>query len=176
MTNLNACLSSKRHDWRTPKDLFARYDLVHEFDLDAAATFDNTLCENFIGPPGYVVGHHELMSGPRTCVAVDALQTEVWPGECIWLNPPYGRGLGKWYAKAVEQVRWFGKTVVMLVPARTDTKYWHEYVWDADHGRPRHWVRVIDWLKGRVHFGLPGGGDAGPAPFPSAVIWLGRED
>jgi site-specific DNA-methyltransferase (adenine-specific) len=165
--NLAACMSSDRMDWETPLDLFQKYDDVYRFDLDAAAVFENAKVDRFIGPPGYVELATTLPMRPAL-VAVDALAIEQWPGERCWLNPPYGRDLPRWYAKAKEQATEFAKTIVMLVPARTDTSYWHEFVWDARLARPHHWVSRIDFLKGRVRFV---GAEAG-APFPSAVITM----
>lgn len=161
---LEACMSSKRMDWCTPRSLFDRYDAVHRFDLDAAATQSNALCDRYLGPPGEVAS--TLPESPE-CVGVDALAIRDWPGQRIWLNPPYGRGLGRWYARAVAQTL-IGSVVVMLVPARTDTTYWHEWVID-EHSEPRPWVRCIDYIRGRIKFV----GAADGAPFPSAVITFG---
>lgn len=133
--------------WETPKGLFDEYNEIYEFDLDAAACHHNAKCDRFISP------------------IQDALSMSEWPGKRIWLNPPYGRGLGQWYAKAQDQAHRYGKLVVMLVPARTDTRYWHDYVWDRVHHRPRPGVQV-HFIKGRVRFV---GADNG-APFPSAVV------
>ena len=77
-------------------------------------------------------------------------------GTRTFLNPPYGREIGKWLFRAWEESVW-GRTVVCLVPARTDTRWWHEYVMKADE---------IRFLRGRLKFG-----DAtNSAPFPSAVV------
>ena len=168
MKNLAACMSSNRMDWVTPPDLFAKYDDIYRFDLDAAAKLENTRAGRFVGPPGHEVGRWSIDYIWHECVAVDALSIEQWPGDRCWLNPPYGRELPRWYAKAKEQATEFAKTIVMLVPARTDTSYWHEFVWDARLARPYHWVSRIDFLKGRVRFV---GAEAG-APFPSAVITM----
>ena len=78
-----------------------------------------------------------------------------WDG-VVWCNPPYGNTIGRWMKKAAESAR-MGATVVTLPPARTDTQWWHEWV------MPCAWeVRLI---RGRVRFN-----DAGPSPFPSAVV------
>src|SRR5688572_15603352 len=132
MTTLDACMSSVRMDWGTPQYLFDRYNAIYKFDLDAAATHLNRKVLRFIGPPGLAA------AGPY-CVGLDALSMEEWPGEKIWLNSPYGRELAKWYAKAKEQAVERRKTVVMLAPSRTDTSYWHEFVWDAENQRPHPW-------------------------------------
>ena len=72
------------------------------------------------------------------------------------MNPPYGREIGTWMGKAYNSARKNGATVVCLVPARTDTKWWHTYGVRGE----------ITYLKGRLKFG--DGKNA--APFPSAVI------
>lgn len=72
------------------------------------------------------------------------------------MNPPHGREIGKWVSRANYWSR-HGSTVVCLLPARTDTRWWHENVIE-----PGHFVR---FLRGRVHFN-----GTGPAPFPSAVV------
>lgn len=75
------------------------------------------------------------------------------------MNPPYGREIGKWIAKAYEESR-RGALVVGLIPARTDTRYWHEFIEKKAEVR---------FLRGRVKFEQPGMKPA-PAPFPSAVV------
>jgi len=77
-------------------------------------------------------------------------------GTSTFVNPPYGRVIGTWIRKASEQAR-LGKLVVCLIPSRTDTRWWHDYVMFA---------REIRFLKGRLKFG----GSKNSAPFPSAVV------
>ena len=77
-----------------------------------------------------------------------------WRGVC-WMNPPYGRTIGNWMKKAYESSL-EGATVVCLVPARTDTGWWHNYAMKGD----------IEFIKGRLKFG----GSKNSAPFPSAVV------
>ena len=78
----------------------------------------------------------------------------------MFVNPPYGRGIGRWFEKAYDESLKKDTTVVMLIPARTDTKYWHKYAMRADE------IRLI---KGRLKFG----GGKNSAPFPSAVLVFG---
>ena len=80
---------------------------------------------------------------------------EDWVGRC-WMNPPYGRGIGKWVQKAYEESL-KGTLVVCLLPSRTDTKWWHDYVMKA---------KEICFIKGRLKFG----GAKNSAPFPSCVV------
>jgi site-specific DNA-methyltransferase (adenine-specific) len=71
------------------------------------------------------------------------------------MNPPYGREIGKWMKKAVEEWK-RGNTVVCLVPARTDTAWWHDYAIKGE----------IRFIRGRLKFG----GGKSSAPFPSAIV------
>ena len=130
--------TSDRMDWATPQAFF---DLVSEefpFTLDAAAEPHNAKCPAYYTP------------------ADDGLM-QPWTGT-VWCNPPYGRQIGMW----VEKGYWAaqdGATVVMLIPARTDTAYWHDYVMKAAE------VRL---LRGRLVFGA--GEATSNAPFPSALV------
>jgi phage N-6-adenine-methyltransferase len=123
-------------EWATPQDFFDELDREFHFTLDVAATPENAKCEKFYTK------------------ADDGLK-QPWTGAC-WANPPYGRSLAKWFQKAAEAAR-SGATVVCLVPARTDTRWWHEHVAEAADVR---------FLKGRLKFG----GAKNAAPFPSAVV------
>ncbi len=121
--------------WATPQAFFDRYHKIHNFTLDVCATPTNAKCPRFFTE------------------AEDALKQE-WGGVC-WMNPPYGRGIGDWMRKAYESSL-SGAKVVCLVPARTDTAWWHDY---AVKGQ-------IEFIRGRLKFG-----DAvNSAPFPSAVV------
>ena len=84
---------------------------------------------------------------------IDGLK-QTWGGEVCWCNPPYGREVGKWVKKAYQSCIHEKATVVMLLPARTDTKWFHEYI----YGKAE-----IKFLKGRLKFG----GSKNSAPFPS---------
>jgi len=126
MANERVLLSSERNDWRTPPELFeaiqVRWNI--EFDLDAACSAENKLCEH-----GYTIEEDSL--------------SQDWAGR-VWCNPPYGRGLGKWIEKAYEESRKpHCRSVHMLINARTDTKWWHSYVTKAS---------MVVFLKGRVKF------------------------
>jgi len=131
--------TSNRKDWRTPRDLFNSLDKIYHFTLDACATPENALCEKY---------YTEQEDGLK----------QSWDGEVVYCNPPYGREIGKWVKKASET----NGTVVMLLPARTDTKWFHKYIWDrADNNKP-----VVRFLKGRLSFDDSGN----PAPFPSMIV------
>jgi phage N-6-adenine-methyltransferase len=127
--------SSKKQDWATPQALFDTLNDEFGFEIDVCATPKNAKCERYFTPE------------------TDGLSQQ-WSGTC-WMNPPYGRQILKWMKKAVESAN-KGATVVCLVPARTDTKWWHEY---AEQGEVR-------FLQGRLKFE----GSKNSAPFPSAVV------
>ena len=136
MMNDKVMFSSKSDVWETPQDFFDKLNAEFKFKTDVCATADNAKCENYYTPEQ------------------DGLKQE-WQGNC-WMNPPYGREIGTWMGKAYNSARKNGATVVCLVPARTDTKWWHTYGVRGE----------ITYLKGRLKFG--DGKNA--APFPSAVI------
>lgn len=144
--------SSAKEDWETPQDLFDELNEEFEFGLDAAASETNAKCPFWIS------------KGPDLDSLSPTVQWRVPPGFAVWLNPPYGRGLKKWVKKASETAR-AGTTVVMLIPARPDTRYWAEYIWNHEYHRPREGVEVR-FLKGRLKFG----GAKSGAPFPSAIV------
>lgn len=151
----NALMFSKASDeWSTPQAFFDELNAEFGFDVDAAATEDN----------GWVDGDYFGLDH-RIPEQRDALAVENWRpyGRTVWLNPPYSK-CREFIAKAAEEAR-KGCTVVCLVPARTDTRWFHEHVWDAATHRPRPGVEVR-FIKGRLKFG---GATAG-APFPSVVI------
>ena len=130
--------SSKSMEWATPRDFFRQLNTEFAFDLDPCAQSHNALCSKFFTPEE------------------DGLIQD-WGGHTAFVNPPYGRGIKDWVRKAYEEGQKENTTVVMLIPARTDTRYWHQYVMNSDE------IRLI---KGRLKFG--GGNHS--APFPSAVV------
>lgn len=130
---------SNRQDWETPQWLFDELDREFHFTLDAAATKENTKCASFLE---------------------DGL-TQDWEG-VVWCNPPYGKGVTpKWTEKAYKENLRGGATIVMLLPARTDTKWFHDHC----YGKAE-----IRFIKGRLKFE----GATQPAPFPSMVVIWGK--
>jgi len=130
---------SQRGDWETPQELFDELDHEFGFDLDACATKENAKCPIFFSPDD------------------DALKLD-WRG-VVWMNPPYGREIGLWVAKAFESAL-LGATVVCLLPARTDTRYFHSFCGGSELVHAE-----IRFIKGRLHFD-----GKGPAPFPSMIV------
>lgn len=152
MDEVNSALmfSKASDEWSTPIALYNALDAEFRFDVDAAATRENCLTPVYFG-----------LDHPFQC---DALNMEWFPyGRTFWLNPPYSK-CRDFIGKAAQQTG-KGCTVVCLVPARTDTRWWHEHVWDRQKEQPRPGVE-IRFVKGRLKFG---GATVG-APFPSVVI------
>ena len=135
MTDLSVHFSSATDQWATPQAFFD--GVADEFapETDVCALPQNAKCSRYFTPEQ------------------DGLK-QPWQGVC-WMNPPYGRTIGAWVRKAFESARG-GATVVCLLPARTDTAWWHDYV---AHGE-------IRFLRGRLKFG----GSKNSAPFPSALV------
>lgn len=150
-----ALFSNNKADWETPDSLFDQLNSEFRFTLDAAASPLNAKCKRFICEEHWY----------RSQAMTSALDPDVsWFGR-VWLNPPYGRDVWHWVAKAKQEAYYNAQVVVMLLPARTDTAWWHDYIWDTHRRRPQEGVE-IRLLRGRVRFkGAPAS-----APFPSAVI------
>jgi phage N-6-adenine-methyltransferase len=140
-----AMFTSKSDLYSTPPDFFRRMARRYgPFDLDVCALPANAKCARYFTPE------------------VDGLK-QPWVGLC-WCNPPYGKQIGQWVRKAWESSRQ-GATVVMLVPARVDTRWWQDYV--------KPYAAETKFVRGRLRFGHSNH----PAPFPSAVVVFrpGRE-
>lgn len=125
--------SSKSENWETPPQLFQALDEEFHFDIDVCALPENAKCQRYYTPED------------------DGL-SQKWNGT-VWCNPPYGRSISAWVKKAAESET----TVVMLLPARTDTKWFHEYIYGKAEVR---------FIKGHLKFG----GSKNSAPFPSMVV------
>ncbi len=127
--------SSATPEWETPQVFFDALDREFGFTLDVCATPENAKCLTFFTSE------------------MDGLKKK-WVGSC-WMNPPYGREIGKWVRKAYESSR-EGATVVCLVPARTDTAWFQDFCMKGE----------LRFIRGRLKFG----GSKNSAPFPSAVV------
>lgn len=134
-----AAMTSSKDDWETPQALFDELNAVHRFTLDPCSTHENAKCAK----------HYTA--------AEDGL-AQSWAGEVVYCNPPYGRETGKWVKKCAEESR--HAKVVLLIPARTDTAYFHDYIY--------HKAKVT-FLRGRLKF-EQGGVPIGCAPFPSMIV------
>lgn len=130
--------SSLRDDWETPKDLFYVLDSEFHFDLDPCSSISNHLCDNFF------------------TMEDDGL-SQSWAGHTVFCNPPFGRKIYYWIQKCyLESVH---SKIVLLCPARTDTKWFHSYIYHVCH---------IRFIPDRLYFTI-NGVSVGRSPFPSMV-------
>ena len=135
--NTEVMFSSKTDLWETPQEFFDKLDKEFHFNLDVCALPENAKCARYYTPEQ------------------DGLH-QPWDG-IVWCNPPYGREIGKWVERAYCSAVEGGAIVVMLLPARTDTRWFHEYI----YGKAE-----IRFVRGRLKFG----GSKNSAPFPSMVV------
>jgi len=131
----NIHFSSKTNEWSTPQDFFNELNKEFNFTLDPCATEENAKCKKF-----YTQGDDGLLQS--------------WDNEIVFCNPPYGREIKHWVKKASEAK---DGIVVMLIPARTDTAYFHDYIYDKAE---------IRFIRGRLKFG----DSKNSAPFPSMIV------
>lgn len=134
MAKTNVHFSHKSNEWETPQQLFDELDREFDFELDPCATKDNAKCTLFFDKE------------------LDGLEMP-WDEWRVFCNPPYGRQIGKWIKKGSESTG----LVVMLLPARTDTSWFHDYILGKGEVR---------FLRGRLKFG----GSKNSAPFPSMIV------
>lgn len=137
--NTKVMFSNKSNEWATPQDLFDKLNEEFTFTLDPCADESNHKCDKYYTAQD------------------DGLKMD-WSGERVFCNPPYGRSVGKWVQKCFQEV-YCGKCVcaVMLLFAKTDTKWFHDYIYNKAEVR---------FLKGRLNFG----NQSHNAPFPSMVV------
>lgn len=140
--NEELMFSSRSNEWETPAEIFRMLDREFNFNLDPCATKENAKCETFY------------------TLEDDGLKQD-WGGHRVFVNPPYGNEIRNWVKKAYEESKKHKTTVVMLIPARTDTKYWHEYIFEH--------AKEIRFMEGRIKF-RNGEAKNNSAPFPSAVV------
>lgn len=129
--------SHKSDEWETPIELFEKLDQEYGFTLDPCSTDRNCKCDKH-----YTISDNGLIKS--------------WKDEVVFCNPPYSE-IKEWVKKANEE-RANGATTVMLIPARTDTRWFHQYIY------MQNGVKVI-FLKGRLKFS-----GKGSAPFPSMIV------
>lgn len=138
-----ALFTSDKKNWETPTDFFNRLNKKFHFNWDLAAEKHNHKVDNYF-------------------TKEDNSLVQDWGGleGNLFLNPPYGRELKNWVKKASETELDKGQYLVMLIPSRTDTSYWHDYIF----GKAQ-----IKFLRGRLKFEV-NGEPRDAAPFPSALI------
>jgi site-specific DNA-methyltransferase (adenine-specific) len=130
--------SSTTDLWATPQAFFDALDAEFNFTLDPCALPSNAKCKHYFTPEQ------------------DGLKQD-WGGQKVFCNPPYGQAIKAWVRKCYEESRKPGTLVVMLIPARTDTSYFHDYIYHKAELR---------FVRGRLHFNEAEQG----APFPSMVV------
>jgi phage N-6-adenine-methyltransferase len=138
----NVMFSSAKDEWPSPQDFYDGLNNRYNFTLDPCATAQNTKC-------------------PKFYTQQDDGLSQDWGGNTVYVNPPYSN-VKVWVEKALKESKKPDTTIVMLVAARTDTKFFHEYCTKANQ---------IFFIKGRLKFG----GSANSAPFPSMVVVFGGD-
>lgn len=138
MADIGVMYSSKTDQWATPLDLFQKLDQEFHFNLDPCADETNHKCENYYTK------------------ADNGLEKD-WGGARVFCNPPYGTEIKKWVEKSFRESQKDNTIVVMLIPARTDTSYFHDYILHRSE---------IRFIKGRLKFG----DSKSAAPFPSMLV------
>ena len=145
MENIQVMFSSKDDKWSTPQDFYDELNAEFGFTLDPCADDYNHKCDKY-----YTLEDDGLLQD--------------WKGEIVFCNPPYGKAIKDWVRKAYIEGCKPNTTVVMLIPARTDTIYFHKYIYHKAE---------IRFLKGRLKFG----NSKNSAPFPSmVVVYRGPEE
>ena len=142
-TTNGAAFSSNKEDWETPQWLFNELDSVYHFTLDPCSTHQNAKCKKH-----FTIEENGLIQS--------------WKGETVFVNPPYGRDIKKWVEKCFDESK--HAKIVMLIPARTDTSYFHDWIYRK---------AKIRFLRGRLKFeinGIP----QNSAPFPSMIVEYGK--
>lgn len=137
MNNIQVMFSKNSDEWQTPQALFDELNKEFSFTLDPCATAENHKCPKYFS------------------MAEDGLKQN-WGGQRVFCNPPYSK-IDKWVAKAFYETRNDNTLVVLLIPSRTDTRYFHNYI----YGRSE-----IRFIKGRLKFS----DGKGSAPFPSMLV------
>lgn len=136
----NGLYASNTAEWSTPQDFFDKLNNEFHFTLDPCSTDQNAKCKK----------HYTKDQ--------DGLK-QSWAGETVYCNPPYGREIGAWCRKCYEHFMG-GGTAVMLIPARTDTSWFHDWI----YGKAE-----IRFIRGRLRFG----DSKSDAPFPSMIVIYG---
>lgn len=135
--NTKVLFSSEKEDWATPQDFYDKLNDEFHFTLDPCASVENHKCEKY-----YTVQQNGLLQS--------------WENEIVFCNPPYCRKTGEWVKKGYEESKNKNTVVVMLLPSRTDVKWFHDFLLP---------YAEIRFIKGRLKFGT----QKNSAPFPSMI-------
>lgn len=131
-------VTNNNDEWETPQDLFEEYNKIYNFKLDACASAENKKCNIYFNKEN------------------NALLKE-WCYSSVWCNPPYSRGnIDKFVKKCFEEWKKYNNNIVLLIPAKTDTLYFHNYILP--------YCKII-FIKGRLRFN----NTKNCAPFPSII-------
>ena len=131
--------SSKNDIWSTPQTFFDQLNNEFQFTLDACALPENAKCKLYFTPE------------------IDGLVQD-WDGHTVFVNPPYGKKIAEWVEKCYWESRKENTKVILLIPARTDTVYFHRFIYKK--------AKEIRFIKGRLKFGNA----SNSAPFPSMLV------
>ena len=134
--------SSNCNEWATPQQFFNGLNKEFNFTLDPCATIENAKCDKF-----FTKEENGLLQS--------------WKGERVFCNPPYGKEISVWVEKCYKEIQSGAELIVLLIPARTDTKYFHRYIYNKFE---------IRFIQGRLHFNE----SKQSAPFPSMVVIMKR--
>jgi phage N-6-adenine-methyltransferase len=153
MLNTELMFSSISNEWETPNDLYQSLNREFNFTLDPCSQDYNHKCQKYYTQED------------------DGLSKD-WSGETVFCNPPYGKEIGKWVKKCHEESLKPNTKVVMLIPSRTDTKWFHKYIYNKAE------VRFIEGRLKFINRLLPSWREDGnfklqSAPFPSMVVIFG---
>jgi len=130
--------SSNTDEWETPQELFNKLNEIYNFTLDPCASVNNHKCKKY-----FTKEENGLLKS--------------WQNEIVFCNPPYSN-IKEWVKKCYDEYKKNNITIVLLIPARTDTLYFHNYIYH---------IANIEFLKGRLHFS----NSKNSAPFPSMIVY-----
>ena len=143
--NRDLMFSSNNNDWETPQEFYKKLNNEFNFTIDPCATKENAKCDKY-----YTKENNGLIQD--------------WKDERVFCNPPYGREISKWIEKCFNE-RNNTELIVLLIPARTDTKYFHNFIYNKSE---------IRFIKGRLKF-IGNSKGSGSAPFPSMLVIFRNE-
>jgi site-specific DNA-methyltransferase (adenine-specific) len=133
--------TSNTQEWETPQDFFNELNKTYNFTLDPCATPETAKCKKYFTKED------------------DGLKQD-WGGHTVFCNPPYGRAIKDWVKKCSDESKKPDTIIVILIPARTDTRYFHQYIYHKAQ---------IRFIKGRLKFS-GNQASSGSAPFPSMLV------
>lgn len=147
--------SHESTEWQTPKKLYNKLNEEYEFELDPCTTEDNPL------------------QTPYYFTKKDNGLKKSWNYGNVFVNPPYNNEISKWLEKAIHEIKYGTRIeyIVFLLPVRTDTKWFHQYIYDVENCDYRDPVNGAYFIKGRLKFG----NSRNSAPFPSMIIILEKQ-